>query len=434
MCPYPFGLKAQKIYRDEMINVKYLFFIKLSRQPETQFILISYLTTLLQWQLSNSPSIDWHSLFSTQNIANVLRVYRRRPASKMSSETQFSHYYKERATHDREQRQSDRRHELLAKQKRHRNSLNDAQRDIKPLEKQTLSPEQKRRNELFRNKLQLSEWWMEKPDDIANWYIRPCPKGMRCLVVAANGRTEVYNKKGRFLNRFRSRLPGDTRHRQSTTMLDCIFVFSLSEYFVLDVLAYGNQDVTECEASFRFYWVQSRLQEDNLDVVSEQNQHAFRIIDNCECGDDIALNSFVARYPLWQSNTPELDGFLFYHKESAYVSGTTPLVLWLFAFMLPEVLNVPELNENYLLQKPDNYTNCLTFIDEFNRKMKQRRPSRRDKMDICDEEHVDIDQRNLELESMDNSGFDEMSGDLGAEEMLNDEVELNKKSASDCEP
>lgn len=345
----------------------------------------------------------------------------------MGSESQFTHYYKQRTTHDREQRQSDRRSELLSEQKKQRNCLVDAQRAIKPLKKQHVaSPAQRHRNELFKNKLQLSEWWMEKPDDIENWYLRPCPKGMRCLVVAADGRTEVYNKRGRFVRRFRSRLPGDLKQGQSTTILDCVFVTELSEYFVLDVLAYGNQDLTDCEASFRFYWIQSRLQEDNMDTVSEQNQYAFRTIDNCDCSDDIALNAFLARYPLWDVNTPELDGFLFYHKESAYVSGTTPLVLWLFAFMLPEVLNVPELNESYLLQKPDDYTNYLAFIDEFNRMNKERRPTKCSReMDICDEERIAIEQRSLESESVDNLEFDESSHDIDGEEMQTNAFERN---------
>lgn len=350
----------------------------------------------------------------------------------MSSESQFSQYFKQRTGHDREQRQTDRRNELLSEQKKQRNCLVDAQRDIKPLKQHTTSPAQKRRNETYKNTLQLSEWWMEKPEDIENWYIRPCPKGMRCLVVAANGRTEVYNKKGRFINKFRSQLPGDQRQRHLITMLDCVFVPTLSEYFVLDVLAYGNQDMTDCEASFRFYWIQSRLQEDHLDTVSAQNQHAFREIEKCECGDEIALNTFLATFPLWKSNTPELDGFLFYHKESAYVSGTTPLVLWLFPFMLPEILNVPELNENYLLQKPDDYTNYLTFIDEFNRAIKQRKPKKRDEMDICDEERVANEQRNLELDSMDNSEFDEPSREFEEEEMHN-EASAFERNTSDYE-
>lgn len=346
----------------------------------------------------------------------------------MDNESQFSHYYKQRSTQDREQRQSDRRIQLLSEQKRNRNLVVDAQRDLKPLKKSTASPAQKRRNELYKNKLQLSEWWMEQPHDIENWYIRPCPKGVRCLVVATDGRTEMYSKHGRFINRFRSRLPGDHRHRQSITMLDCVFVPTLSEYFVLDVLAYGNQDLTDCEASFRFYWIQSRVQEDNLDAVSAQNQHTFRTIDNSECSDGIALNSLLASFPLWESNVPELDGFLFYHKESAYVSGTTPLVLWLFAFMLPEVLNVPELNENYLLEKPDDYTNYLTFIDEFNRTIKQRRPYKQDgQMEICDEERIVIGQRNLELESMENTEVDESYRDCCEEDRV------SERNTTECE-
>ncbi|GBP00568.1 Snurportin-1 [Eumeta japonica] len=37
----------------------------------------------------------------------------------------------------------------------------------------------------YRNVLMLSEWLIEKPEDFhENWYVVPCPKGTRMLVVA----------------------------------------------------------------------------------------------------------------------------------------------------------------------------------------------------------------------------------------------------------
>jgi len=36
----------------------------------------------------------------------------------------------------------------------------------------------------------------------------------------------------------------------------------------------------------------------------------------------------------------QIDGLLFYHNESHYLPGRTPLVGWLKAFMLPDILGV----------------------------------------------------------------------------------------------
>lgn len=43
-------------------------------------------------------------------------------------------------------------------------------------------------------------------------------------------------------------------------------------------------------------------------------------------------------YPQFEGNVPTLDGLLFYHKMAHYVSGETPLVGWLFPYMVHEVL------------------------------------------------------------------------------------------------
>lgn len=36
----------------------------------------------------------------------------------------------------------------------------------------------------FKNKLQLSEWMYKKPHDLEDWFLVPCPKGIRCLLVS----------------------------------------------------------------------------------------------------------------------------------------------------------------------------------------------------------------------------------------------------------
>lgn len=288
--------------------------------------------------------------------------------------SEFTDLYKQRLSHDKLHRQSERRLELLEKHRSQRNGLVDSNRSIQPLKKIFRQSHRSKKSNLYKNQIQLSEWMQERPEDIENWLLKPCPKGKRYLVVASDGKTLVLNKNGSFVKKIRSILPGDYRSScESITILDCIFVPTSNEFFVLDALAYGNQDLVNCEADFRFYWIASRIQEDGLGKITAQNQFAFRTIEHCNCSDEFAFNEFVSKYPLWPNNEPELDGFLFYHKESSYVHGKTPLVLWLFAFMLPEVFNVPSLNERYLDEKPNNYTNYRTFIKEFDETQKAKR-------------------------------------------------------------
>lgn len=43
-----------------------------------------------------------------------------------------------------------------------------------------------RESSTFNNLLMLSEWMIEKPEDFhENWFVVPCPKGRRLLVVAS---------------------------------------------------------------------------------------------------------------------------------------------------------------------------------------------------------------------------------------------------------
>lgn len=59
----------------------------------------------------------------------------------------------------------------------------------------------------------------------------------------------------------------------------------------------------------------------------------------------------------------QLDGLLFYHKRTHYTFGSTPLVVWLKPFMVPDVLGwvVPE---SYLQSKPTSYVNYSTHLEQ----------------------------------------------------------------------
>lgn len=53
--------------------------------------------------------------------------------------------------------------------------------------------------------------------------------------------------------------------------------------------------------------------------------------------------------PLFKNDTPILDGLLFYHKFAHYTSGVTPLVGWLYPFMVNEVLGTGKLQQKQSL-------------------------------------------------------------------------------------
>lgn len=288
--------------------------------------------------------------------------------------------YKSQGVHSKEYRQSERRHAMLEIHKQRRNELLDKHRRIEPLKKIFCKPRHPKHLKI-KNQLMLSEWLKEVPNDIEKWFLKPCPKGNRVLVIAVDGTTQVFHQYGAFMRRFSSELPGGRKGgrkwRESLTVLDCVYIPNLDEYYVLDALAYGNQALTECEAEFRFYWIESQISELKLDEVTQHNHYVFRVIEKCNCGDNVMLNDFLSKYPIWPNNEPKLDGFLFYHGEASYVNGETPLVGWLFDFMIPEVFDVPLLNVNYLMDKPADYLNYLAFMKQFDENLGQKRRNRR---------------------------------------------------------
>lgn len=299
--------------------------------------------------------------------------------------SQFSDLYKNRNSNELlERKQSERRQQLLTEQKHHRSNDQDDSRNVHQF-LQTLQHKvtKKTHTRLFKNYVQLSEWLHERPDDFENWFMVPYPKGKRCIVVATNGSTKVYSKFGVFMTKFRSAFPGDIKLKQATTILDCISITScgVTKYMVLDVMYYSNTEMLNCETSFRFFWIGCKLSELELDTINVHNEFAFISTKYVDCSDEIAVDSCLATYPMWDDANINLDGLLFYHKESSYVHGTTPLVGWLFSFMLNEILGFCMINPKYLEQRPANYTNAKTYIEDFEkgRKAKLKHRNKRNK-------------------------------------------------------
>lgn len=221
-------------------------------------------------------------------------------------------------------------------------------------------------------RLQQSEWLRYVPENLCDWLLVPCPVGKRCLVIATHGRTKVYNQAGRIIMQLRTLLPGDGNIPKSKSILDCVYVAETETFHVLDAISFGQQQLLDCEASFRFFWLRSRFDEqDELSQCSKRNEKRFKLLEYYDFENSTAVGEVLQRYPLWEANQPELDGMLFYHKEASYTCGTTPLVCWLFAYMLPDVLNLP-VHSSYVA--PDDYRgDALTYMDEFDKKLQAKR-------------------------------------------------------------
>lgn len=303
--------------------------------------------------------------------------------------------------------QEQRRKEILSSQKTNRNALTDTFRGIlegvENAAKQSQIFKGKKvhyRPQIYvagfnrcnyNNTLMLSEWMVEKPGDFhENWFVVPCPKGVRMLVIANDGTTQCYSKYGHFRFECRTALPGGspaTVSRRRCCILDCFYVETLKTMFVLDLLAWNCQPMTDGEAEFRHYWLLSNLDDiPELGTYSKKNQLIFKILPKITC-DPENFNEFMMRYPPFPNCTPSLDGLLFYHKQAQYVAGETPLVTWLYPFMVPEVLGREiTVNPVYMLGMPKNYVNQANYIREFTEKeakSNKRWKQRCESMDIA---------------------------------------------------
>lgn len=246
----------------------------------------------------------------------------------------------------------------------------------------------------YRNQLMLSEWMLEVPESFAaNYLMVPCPVGRRNLVVTSRGVTRAYAKNGRVVNTFQSMLPGGSRNvhqwKSDSTILDCIYDEVSRTYYVLDMMCWKKTPIYDSESEFRFYWLQTKLAEvtDTSGTAENLCKYHFVPLRNFSCDTETIRN--VMNQPLHMS----LDGLLFYHKQAHYTFGSTPLVVWLKAYMLPEILGV-QVPDHYLAETPSTYGNFQQHTDTVRQKQidEEKRQSERNR------------QRELSLEE-NGSGF-----------------------------
>lgn len=139
------------------------------------------------------------------------------------------------------------------------------------------------------------EWLIDPPMDLLlciyitiinhiGWYVLPRPEGIRCLVIANHGITISRTKNGSVLHRFRSDLPGGhifvpgKDAGEDKCILDCIYCYNNKVYYILDVLEWKDNYYCEFETQFRFYWINTKYDELNLNIVSKTNEYEFSVL------------------------------------------------------------------------------------------------------------------------------------------------------------
>ncbi|XP_030639153.1 snurportin-1 [Chanos chanos] len=226
----------------------------------------------------------------------------------------------------------------------------------------------------YANQLMLSEWLVDVPADLnTEWVLVVCPVGKRSLVVASKGSTAAYTKSGYCVNRFPSLLPGGNRHNSSMgkdyTILDCIYNEVNRTYYILDVMCWRGHPVYDCPTDFRFYWLQSKVQEvEGLSEIAKRNPFRFVSLNSADCSTESIQLALAQDYPF------SVDGLLFYHRQTHYTPGTTPLVGWLRPYMVADILGI-EVPQVPLTIKPDYASHQLQQIRMHKKTSSEVRPA-----------------------------------------------------------
>lgn len=205
----------------------------------------------------------------------------------------------------------------------------------------TSSSKTKKTKAPYRNQLMLSEWLVDLPSDFQeNWYMVVCPIAKRCLVLSAKGTTTAYSRTGHFMQKFPSHLPGGCRKtlsgKNEYCILDCLFDETGQTFYVLDIMCWSSHPVYDSDTEFRFYWLNVKFSEHDHDMIAQTktNPYKFVPLQYHSCHIESLSKIFSASWPVL------IDGLLFFHKQSHYHLGRSPLVLWLKPHMVPEIIGI----------------------------------------------------------------------------------------------
>lgn len=292
--------------------------------------------------------------------------------------SEFSHLYKNTGRNP-DQSQQERREFYLNDQKERRHSLVDKHRDFSELflddeglatcEDLLVSADQVQDMEVDVNRrknkrgfsLMHSEWLVDVPPDLDdNWLVKFAPEGFRVLLIAKKFHTVLLNKRGKVLT-LKTHLPGGGLSRNhGLTVLDCIYHKLSKTIFVLDCLYWNTMSMLDSETTFRFYWLRNQFEE-NAKMHETSKAHKIQLLEFMPA-DKGLIQGKMFQDLLAPSQTVLYHGIVFYHKQLHYTFKQTPLLGWLYCYMLPEKLAI-DVPETILSKMPKNYQTLEKLLE-----------------------------------------------------------------------
>ncbi|KAL1517611.1 hypothetical protein ABEB36_001352 [Hypothenemus hampei] len=313
-----------------------------------------------------------------------------KPTESSSSEcvSEFAHLYKNYGKGP-DLSQQERRNVLLKDQKESRHRIVDTHRDFSKVflddesdnigetsnEQQCEEMEVDRENSIKREHsffLMRSEWFTEVPPDLEdNWLVKLAPDGFRVLLIAKKNKTTLVNERGKVLM-LKTHLPGGGLSRiRGLTVLDCIYSKTMKKIFILDCLYWNTMSMLDSETTFRFYWLKNQF--DETTKLTETNKpHKLEAILF------FPAEKSLIQQKVFESPPEYCSGVVFYHKELQYIFKQTPLLGWLYSYMLPEKLGIDIPNE-ILQRMPKGYQCLEKYLEEKNSRKDQYQPKFKDK-------------------------------------------------------
>lgn len=127
---------------------------------------------------------------------------------------------------------------------------------------------------------------------------------------------------------------------------------------------------------FRFYWLKSKFEETpELSLISKNNNYHFQLLEHIPAVPSL-IGQHLSEIGSINGTSIAFDGLLFYHKESLYISGFTPLVGWLKPHMVTELFGV-SVHPIYLEKIPEGYTTLSDYVNSLDRYKRRQKDNKR---------------------------------------------------------
>lgn len=112
-------------------------------------------------------------------------------------------------------------------------------------------------------------------------------------------------------------------------ILDCVYDAVHWTFYVLDVMCWRGYPIFDCDTNFRHFWLQTKIESSELDKPNNDNKfYQFKALRPVFTSETKQVAEDPEAYIAKQGFDYEIDGLLFYHRQTNYRGGSTPLVCW----------------------------------------------------------------------------------------------------------